>query len=47
LIFSIAISPLKVLSVSNRESQDISSPLAFAEGLFIFLKIVLQKKKDF
>jgi hypothetical protein len=29
------------------ESQAIFSPLAFAEGLFIFYEIVLIKKKDF
>jgi hypothetical protein len=33
-MFSIDIFPLKVLSVSNNGSQTISSPLAFAEGLF-------------
>jgi len=38
LIFSIAISSLKVLNVSNRGSLTISSPLAFAEGLFILTK---------
>jgi hypothetical protein len=27
-------------------SQDISSPLAFAEGLFLFFLIIFQKKKD-
>jgi hypothetical protein len=32
--------PLKVLKLSNRGSQDISSPLAFAEGLFIFINLL-------
>jgi hypothetical protein len=35
--------PLKVLKLTNRGSQDIPSPLAFAEGLFSFY----YKKKDF
>ena len=46
LIFSIVIFPLKVLNVSNRGSLLILSPLAFAEGLFIFINIFI-KKKDF
>jgi hypothetical protein len=29
----------KALNVSSRDSQDISSPLAFAEGLLFFFKI--------
>jgi len=33
----------KALNTSNRDSQDISSPWHFAEGLFIFYS----KKKDF
>lgn len=45
-MFSINISPLKVLNVSNRGSLTIISPLAIAEGLFYF-KNILQKKKGF
>jgi hypothetical protein len=36
---------LKVLKLTNKGSQDVSSPLAFAEGLFVFVNF-LQKKKD-
>jgi hypothetical protein len=35
--------PLKVLNVSNRGSLPISSPLAFAEGLFV-LKYFTKKE---
>jgi hypothetical protein len=38
--------PLKVLKLSNKGSLTISSPLAFAEGLFLFY-IYFIKKKDF
>jgi hypothetical protein len=38
--------PLKVLKLSNRGSQTITSPLAFAEGLFLFINY-FTKKKDF
>jgi len=38
LIFSIAISPLKVLSVSNSGSQPIQALWHFAEGLFYLKK---------
>jgi len=31
--------------VSNRGSLTISSPLAFAEGLFIFYEIILLKRR--
>jgi hypothetical protein len=47
MIFSIAISSLKVLKLSNRGSLTIPSPLVFAEGLFYFFKLFSQKKKDF
>jgi len=33
--------PLKVLKLTNRGSSSISSPLAFAEGLLLFKKMVL------
>jgi hypothetical protein len=40
LIFSIAISSLKVLNVSNRGSQKITSPLAILpKGFFIFVSV--------
>jgi len=45
LIFSIAISPLKVLKLSNRGSLTFPSPLAFAEGLFIFYKYPSGKRR--
>jgi hypothetical protein len=45
-MFSIDIFPLKVLNVSNRGSLTIPSPLAFAEGLFVFIKY-FPEKKDF
>jgi len=44
LIFSIPISPLKVLNASNRGSQTIPSPLALAEGLFYFINYFLKKE---
>jgi len=43
-MFSSAIFPLKVLKLSNRGSQTITSSLAFAEGLFVFLKFFTGKK---
>jgi hypothetical protein len=36
--------PLKVLKLTNRGSQLISSPLAFAEGLEIFLNYFYKKE---
>jgi hypothetical protein len=41
---SITVSPLKVLNASNRGSLTISSPLAFAEGLFVFMKYFSEKE---
>jgi len=44
-MFSIVIFSLKVLSVSNRGSQIIISPLAIKlKGFFIFYEIILLKK---
>jgi len=34
----------KVLKLSNRGSHTISSPLALAEGLFVFLNYFLKKE---
>ena len=45
LIFSITISPLKVPKLSNRGSSSISSPLAFAEGLFYFFELFYMKRR--
>jgi hypothetical protein len=45
LIFSIAIFPLKVLNVSNRGSQTITSPLAIMlKGLLFFLNYFPKKE---
>jgi len=35
------------LNISNRGSQEISSPLAFAEGLFIFINYFSKKEGFF
>jgi len=43
-MFSSAKSSLKVPNVSNRGSLTISSPLAFAEGLFSFLNYFYKKE---
>jgi len=37
----------KVLNLSNRGSLSISSPLAFAEGLFVFYKLFYKKRRIF
>jgi hypothetical protein len=40
------ISPVKVLKLSNRGSQTITGPLAFAEGLF-YLELFYTKRRIF